>query len=431
MLLKIKTFFRSNFQYYIFLIVALLMPLTKEYLPYVIFLWVLSGVISIRKIKIESYKQLILLLFPFLFFVSHIIGLIYSDDLKNGLFDLEVKLSILFIPVVAVFITKKVRVNYRLILKIFVFGNFIASIICLVFAFNNSIHVNDFGKIVFESSRWSDTINLSFFQLVNQRYSYFSYSYLSFFHHSTYFSVYITFSVVILVYLIRSSKKRYILYYSLILYFSVFIWLLGSRAAYITYLISFFSFFLIVIIKYKKYWIAIGVLMLGVIFTVLILSNSRINKNVTETVNIIENGQSLSKDSDVRLWLWKSGIEIFNDNLLFGVGTGDIDEVMKKKYQDYDLTEAHEYNLNAHNQYLDVAVKLGLVGLVLIFAWIITILVIAIKRKQFLFFYFGLILFINFFFEAMLNTIAGVSFVVFFYSLLYAMFNSVEHSNNN
>ncbi|MCD4834392.1 MAG: O-antigen ligase family protein, partial [Bacteroidales bacterium] len=116
---------------------------------------------------------------------------------------------------------------------------------------------------------------------------------------------------------------------------------------------------------------------------------------------------------------------------LFGVGTGDIDEVMKKKYQDYDLTEAQEHNFNAHNQYLDVAVKLGLVGLVLIFGWIITILVIAIRRKQFLFFYFGLILFINFFFEAMLNTIAGVSFVVFFYSLLYSMYNSVEHSNNN
>ena len=85
MLLKIRFFFRSNFQYYIFIILVLAVPLTKEYLPYVMFLWVLSGVISIHKIKKISYKQLILLLFPFLFFVSHIIGLIYSDNLKNGL----------------------------------------------------------------------------------------------------------------------------------------------------------------------------------------------------------------------------------------------------------------------------------------------------------------------------------------------------------
>ncbi len=401
MLLKIKNFFRSNFQYYIFIILVLAIPLTKKYLPYVMFLWVLSGVISIRSLKIKDYKSYILLIFPFLFYLIHAIGLFYSDNLKSGLFDLEVKLSILFVPFMALLITEKVRVNYRIVLKFFVFGNFIASIVCLVFAFNNSINVNDFGKIVFESSRWSDTINLSFFQLVNQRYSYFSYSYLSFFHHSTYFSVYIIFSVVILAYLIRSSKKRHILYYSLILYFSIFIWLLGSRAGEITYLISFFSFFLIVILQYKKYWIGIGVLIMGVVLTVLVLTNSQINKNIKETTNIIENNQALSKDSDIRLWLWKSGIEVFNDNLLFGVGTGDIDEVMKKKYQDYDLTEAQEHNLNAHNQYLDVAVKLGLVGLVLIFAWIITILVIAIRRKQFLFFYFGLILFII----SMLNTI--------------------------
>ncbi|MCD4705020.1 O-antigen ligase family protein, partial [bacterium] len=345
---SIKQFVRSDLQYYLFLIVALLIPLTRKNLPIVMVLWGFSGVIYIRKIKIESYKQLILLLFPFLFFISHIIGLIYYDDLKKGLFDLEVKLSILFIPVVAVFITEKVRVNYRLILKFFIFGNFIASIICLILAFSNSISINDLGDTIFEPSYWDATKDLSFFQLVNLRASYFAYSFLSHFHHPTYFSVYIIFSIFILIYLIRSSKKRNLISYGLIVYFSIFIWLLGSRAGYFTYLISFFSFFLIIILQYKKYWIGIGMLIMGVVLTVLVLTNSQINKNITETVNIIEHNESLSKDSDIRLWLWKSGIEVFNDNLLFGVGTGDIDEVMKKKYQKYDLTEAQEHNLNAH-----------------------------------------------------------------------------------
>ena len=417
----IKKFIRSDFQYYIFIVVALLMPLTKKYLPIVVFLWVLSGVISIRKVKKDSYKQLILLLFPFLFFLSHTIGLIYSDDLKNGLFDLEVKLSILFIPFVAVFITEKVRINYRLILKFFVFGNFIASIICLIFALNNSIQINDFGNFIFETSNWPTiTQGLSFFQLVNHRYSYFSHEFLSVFHHPTYFSVYIIFSVAVLVYLIRSSKKRHIIYYSLIVYFSIFTWLLGSRAGYITYLIGFFSFFLIVILKYKKYWIGIGVLILGVIFTVLILSNSQLNKNIKETVNIIENNQSLSKSSDIRLWLWKSGFEVFKDHFLFGVGTGDIDEFLNNKYREYNLEEADERNYNTHNQYIDVAVKLGVVGLIILLLWLMGSLFYAIKNKHFLLFLFNIILIINFFFEVMLNTIAGVSFIVFFYCLLYS-----------
>ncbi|MCK5168792.1 MAG: hypothetical protein KAQ75_02845, partial [Bacteroidales bacterium] len=289
----IYRFIRSDFQYYIFIILVLAIPLTKKYLPYVMFLWLLSGVISIRSLKIKDYKPYILLIFPFLFYLIHAIGLFYSDNLKSGLFDLEVKLSILFIPFVAVFVTDKVRANYRSILKFFVFGNFIASIICLIFALNKSVQMNELGNFIFETSNWPTvTQDLNFLQLVNHRYSNFSHVFLSIFHHPTYFSVYIIFSVAILVYLIRSSKKRHILYYSLIVYFSIFIWLLGSRAGYFTYLICFLSFFLIVIFKYKKYWIGIGLLVFGLVLTVLILSNKRINKNLKETVNIIENGQS-------------------------------------------------------------------------------------------------------------------------------------------
>lgn len=148
MLEKIKYFLR-NIQFYIFLLVSLTLPLTKEYLPYVTFLWVLSGIITIRNIDKEYYKDQILLIFPFLFYLAHIIGVIYSSDFKSGLFDLEVKLSILFIPLIAIFITEKVRINYRLVLKLFVFGNFLASIICLFLALNNSIQINDIGSFFF------------------------------------------------------------------------------------------------------------------------------------------------------------------------------------------------------------------------------------------------------------------------------------------
>jgi O-antigen ligase len=401
------------------------MPFTKEYLPYIMFLWVLSGVLAIHKVNRQSFENKILLLFPLFFFLIHVIGLIYSTNFRNGLFDLEVKLSILFIPIVSIFITGKVRLNYRLLFKLFVFGNLIASIICLVLAFLNSVQISEAGAYIFETSAWPTvTQNLGFIQLINQRLSNFSYVYLSILIHPTYFSVYLMFSLAILVYLIRSSKKRHVLYYALIIYFSIFIWLLGSRAGYITYLISFFSFILIIILKFKKYWLGIGAFVIGVSLALLVLTNSQIIKNIKETANIVENNQSLTKDSDIRLWLWKSGMEVFQEHPFFGVGTGDIDEFLNKKYQGYGLTDADLHNYNTHNQYIDVAIKLGVVGLIVFLSWMITTLIITIKKKQFLFFYFTLILFINFFFETMLNSLAGIGFFAFFYTLLYSMYNS-------
>ena len=425
---QILTFIRSDLQYYIFLIVAFFLPLTKKYLPILMSLWVLSGIISIRKVELRIYKPLIFLLFPFLFYLVHIIGLIYSDNLKEGLSDLEIKLSFLLVSLVILFITEKVKSNYRLILKFFVFGNLIASIICLISAFHNSMEVNEMGNFIFEISVWPEvTSNLSLFELINQRLCYFSYNYLSLIHHSSYFSMYLVFSIVIIVYLIRSSRKSHLTYYFLIFYFSIFIWLLGSRAAYLTYLICLFSFCIIVILKYRKYWIGFFILILGITIMSLILSNKRIRNNINETANLIYSNEYLNENSDIRLWLWKLGIEVFEDNYLIGVGTGDIDDVMKNKYLEYNLTEAYERNLNAHNQYIDTAVKLGVFGLMILLIWLSYILVIAIRRKQFLMFFFGLIILINFFFEAMLDTIAGISFVVFFYSLLYAIYYKEDY----
>lgn len=417
----IFSFIRNDFQFYIFILFSILLPLSKQYLPLITFAWVVSATFSIRKVKNESFRYLILLIFPVIFYLLNILGLFYSENMENGLFSLEKNISILFIPVVVLFITEKIKNNYGIILKVFVFANFIASIICLLYAYNQSIGVNELGENYFESSHWpSVTEGLSFFQLINHRYSNFSHGFLSIFQHPSYFSTYILFSIIILIYSIRSSKKKQIGYYGLILYFTVFIWLLGSRAAYLTYLIIFFSFFLILILKNKKYWIAVAILGVGILISTIAVSNEQLNKNVKETISFIDN-KPLNKESDIRLWLWKSGFEVLKDNLWFGVGIGDVDEKLNEKYVEYGLGLAQEHNYNVHNQYLDIAVKLGLVGFLVLTGWIITTLLFTIKRKQFLFFYFMLILSINFFFEAMLNTIAGVSFFVFFYSLLVAI----------
>lgn len=416
----------ENFQFYVFILVVVIMPFTKTYLPHIMFLWVLSGALNFDWDKLKLFKTYKLLIFPIIFFLTLLFGLFYSDDLKNGVFDLEVKLSLFFLPFVTLFLKQRIRNNHRLVLKLFVFSNLIASLACLWVAFNNSLQIGEAGNIIIETSAWPTlTQGLSIIKLINLRYSYFSYNYLSVFHHSTYFSIYILFSIISLIYLLRSMARRKFGYYILIIFFSIFLWLLGSRAAYFTYLILLAVFLVILILRLKKYWIGLGVLALGIFLSIVVLPNSQIRKNINETLELVKD-KPLNENSDIRLWLWKSGLEVFQENFWFGVGTGDIDEALNNKYVEYDLKLADEHNYNAHNQYLDTALKLGVVGLALLLFWIGYTLYITAQKKQFLFFFFMLILAINFMFEVMLNTIAGVSFFAFFYSLLYAIYNTGE-----
>ena len=163
-------------------------------------------------------------------------------------------------------------------------------------------------------------------------------------------------------------------------------------------------------------------ILIGLSLSIIAFSNKQLRQNLKESVHLME-GSELNQDSDIRLLLWKSGFEIFKENPWFGVGTGDISEELLKKYEKYGLDLANNHHYNVHNQYLDIAIKFGIIGLAIFLSWMVYLFYISIKNKQFLLFYFTLILILNFFFENMLNLIAGVSFFAFFYSLLYVRYN--------
>jgi O-antigen ligase len=401
------------------------MPLTKEYLPYLMFLWVFSGVITIRRIDINySGFQLLLIVLPALFYLIHGVGLFYTSDLRSGLFDLEMKLSLLFVPVVIMFLTNRVKQNFSIILRAFVWGNLVALLIMLFKAFESSFILTEAGKLVFEPSYWTSERDLSFFQLVNQRYSHFSYSFFSFIHHPSYFSMYVLFAFSLVVFFYREDEhKRSVrssfTFASKLIFLTVMIWFLGSRAGYLAYTAVFLGLIIFFMIKTQKYLISFGLIVTGFVLLTVFMS-PQLKKNIHEVIHQVENQQELTSESDIRLWLWKSGIEVYRENYLWGVGTGDIKEEMIEKYHQYNLSLAEDKNYNLHNQYLESALGLGILGLFSLLFWILSVIVYAISSRSFLLFFFTLILSIHFMFESMLNSIAGVSFFTFFYGLLLA-----------
>ncbi|MCP4910338.1 MAG: hypothetical protein GY907_06490 [Bacteroidetes bacterium] len=93
---------------------------------------------------------------------------------------------------------------------------------------------------------------------------------------------------------------------------------------------------------------------------------------------------------NLRIIQARFGIEILNDNeaWLFGVGIDKTTELLNKKYVDFGLytgsnndTDKGYLDYNFHNQYIETAVRSGLLGLFALLT-MITLLVILLLKKQ-------------------------------------------------
>jgi O-antigen ligase len=138
--------------------------------------------------------------------------------------------------------------------------------------------------------------------------------------------------------------------------------------------------------------------------------------------------KTTTESSSVRVLIWQAATEIIKDNFIFGVGTGDVKDVLLEKYKEKGMTGALSERLNAHNQFLQTFIALGLPGIILLLSSFIFPFILAFRKKNFIYIVFLVIVFINFLTESMLETIAGVLFYAFFNSLLMVNINRKELS---
>lgn len=120
--------------------------------------------------------------------------------------------------------------------------------------------------------------------------------------------------------------------------------------------------------------------------------------------------------------------QIIKENFYFGVGTGDVDDQFKQKYRNGISNLEKEYQHRAHNQFITFFVSFGLVGFVLVFFF----LIFPFYRKNihFLTLIFFSTAFLSMLNEDTLETQAGITFFVFFHSvLLIASFKQKKSSD--
>jgi O-antigen ligase len=300
----------------------------------------------------------------------------------------------------------------------FVWAVISAGFICFVIAFWHSINLKD-GHLVFNATvpgQYTDT-NVA-------PPSYFFYQDFSFFVHPTYFSMYITFAITILLHFRKSGYAKKTSVPALIFLF-ILTFFVNSKAGIVLCLIIVF-FNTALYVRNKLIPLLITVCAIVSIFAV-IHTNSRfyyiknLYMNPKYFLTQIEQKDyrgMVDRYGIERIPIWFVSSEIISENVLFGVGTGDVKTELIKKYDLYKLTEASAQQLNAHNQYLETFIATGIIGFVLLLSIFIVPLVRSIRNRDLLLFLFLVIVLYNFMFESMMNQVSGIIFIVFFYCFL-------------
>lgn len=402
----------NNFLIYLF---AFSISFFVKALPTIIVILVVSLTIQTiisGKIHLRLNLAQIIIIGLYLFYV---IGFLWSTDREAALFALEVKLSLIVFPIIIAVNSDFFLRNTHKILRFFVLGIIFSSLLCLLTAIWESTYFLPTG-ISF------DTIDPEY---ANWAYggSHFRYLNLSLFLHPTYFSFYILFALAITILFLKKGmvSNKYLVFClkAALPLFILMIYLLSSKAV-------LFSALLLLIVfairanrahnnKLKKILISIIVFVL-VIITVQNPRFSTIRKAIKNPELLNDNSKDGSFVS--RLHIWNAGADIIKNNIFIGVGPGDSRNELAKRYKYYNYIDPLLLKSNAHNQYIETFIDIGLFGFLLLLSVFIIPIYKSIKKRDVLFLVFLFIMGFNFLFESILNTQAGVVFFAFFYSLL-------------
>lgn len=422
--------YREAIQFGGFILLVALLPVTYEYLPYLMGLWVVGSVIAIRKHFPVDLSKNILAFLPALLFVLTFVSLLYSKNVNEGLSFMEKWISLLFILPAVLYLTKIVVLKKHLLLHIFISSNILVAVYCITIALSNSFDFTETGELLFETSYYDFLSDYSFFELIYTRHSHFSGGFFSQVHHPTYFAMYITFVIGILLYLIHKVKriKRIIIFDIGILFFLGNIFILASRAGYITTTVLIvFSFVWFFHRKVKRRYIIIGSIVL--LFAAgFLLMKTRLGNNMRQVVALVFDEEVPKEKLDARLLLWNVGLDLARESPIWGYGVGDVHDKLEELYEERGMEKALAQHFNVHNQYLSVYLATGVFGLAALLYWFFGSLILGIRTGNYLLSVFMLIIIINALFENILDRSAGLAFILLFYPIL--MHQSLQKKRN-
>ncbi len=389
----------------------IIMPLHFQYLPPVMILWGLCWLIEKKNSAGRVWDQrsgIFILFLSFVFYYTwQCAGLIYSSDLKMGFSNAFGRLSLLVFPLVLSSPGKSIRKKTGVLLKIFAAGTFLFMMVCFLYALIRSLSLKE-GAWIFDP-HIPDYPWLSHFYGAD----------LAFSIHPSYLAMYVLLAAFITFESgfgnAYEKSVRIILFVSGLLLL-VSLYFISSRAGILAGILLIPVYFFIRLRNRKGSRLTFLIILATLLLSLpLLLKNQRVQylyDKFTSQETVGENKQ------EPRMIIWKSSFSLIKKNILFGVGIGDVRNELANEYENLGEAEMAQKRLNAHNQFIEVFLENGIIGLVLFLFMLANMAYIAVKDKNLIYGMFLFIILLFFMFETILYRLAGVSFFALFSFLL-------------
>jgi O-antigen ligase len=145
---------------------------------------------------------------------------------------------------------------------------------------------------------------------------------------------------------------------------------------------------------------------------------------------VLATGPLYGKYYDARVAINITALKTIADRPVFGYGAGDGPDALVERYGVEGYQSLKEQHLNAHNQYTETALAVGVVGLLVMLWWLVMPLIVAWRRKsgQWEVLVLTFIVMFSFLFESILERQMGAQFVALLYAIMILIICRYEAS---
>lgn len=398
-----------KWQNYLLYAIGFFIPVWPRFNSILIAVFTLLGIYSFAKgwvrAKLNEVSVVLIAIY-----VLEIIGMLYSENIDRGLFDLQVKLSLIVLPLGSLGFKFENQKSYENALKAYLTGVLLASVFCLL---------QSTYKVVFLGAGYWHFLTSRFSVIV----------------HQSYFAMYLIFALLIHAKLEwpimkKSDKKRSFINLSIFLFLSICVVLTGSKTGFVMWFLIVLGMMVALIRTLKAKWIpvlsAVVVLsLIGAIYQNAPLLQERIG-NMVKVAKSDSVSPESTESTAVRSLVYSAAWEVVTEQGWFGQGTGDFQDKLDEVYKARGYSHAAELHLNAHNLFLQSWITIGIPGLLLISGLFILMFYMAIKNRAYIYLGFTLLFLLISLTESALNVQAGVIFFVYF---LVIFSKKIQHAS--
>jgi len=347
------------------------------------------------------------LLWSILYYCCLAVGLFWTANFKSGCFELEQKLTFILFPILIYSAKDRIANQLYWIAGSFIFGNLLACILAIGIGFYCK-HLQHFSYV--NPDGWLPYYNE-----------------FSPFLHVTYWSVYLSLAILLVLQWIEKSKSNLIRMsaFCILLIFTISLYYLSSKGAWFAFGIVLVMYWIKIISSNQAIrWFGIGAFVLLTTGAIWVLKNNPRIVFIKQMVYDLQHSENINpeyssdQNNGQRIYSLKASIHVIQRHPLIGVGTGDAEDSLLAEYATMKLEALYHKKLNSHNQFATTTLQLGLIGFVSLVGFFFILFFQGFLWKQFTLIGFVAIVGINCLFESMLNAQAGIVFFALFYSLL-------------